>query len=69
MFLTPGNLQQPPMMLLLSAASEAVDMHGAISQTPAEITAKFMWTPPMPDAKVLVDQPAEADVYLSQDAI
>ena len=57
------------MMLLLSAASEAVDMHGAISQTPAEITAKFMWTPPMPDAKVLVDQPAEADVYLSQDAI
>ena len=69
MFLKPGHLWQPPMMLLLSAASEAVDMHGAISRTPAEITAKFIWTPPMPDAKALVNQLAQADVYLSQDAI
>ena len=72
MFLKPRGLSQPPMMLLLSAASEAVDMRGEISQTPAEITGKYMWTPPMPNANVtsaLVDQLAEADVYLSQDAI
>ena len=46
MFLKPRGLSQPPMMLLLSAASEAVDMRGRLSQTPAEITGKYMWTPP-----------------------
>ena len=69
MFLKPGYLQQPPMMLLLSAASEAVDMREKISQTPAEITGKYMWTPPMPHPNALVHQLAEADVYLSEDAI
>ena len=69
MFLKPRGLSQPPMMLLLSAASEAVDMRGRLSQTPAEITGKYMWTPPIPHPNALVDQLAEADVYLSEDAI
>ena len=69
MFLKNGHLLRPPMMLLLSAASEAVDMHGAISQTPAEITGKYMWTPPIPHTKALVSQLAQADVYLSETAI
>ena len=68
-FLKPRNLPSPPMMLLLSAASEAADTLGRISQTPAEITAKYMWTPPMPDANVLVDQLVGADVYLSEGAV
>ena len=53
---------------MLSAASEAANEQGAIYTTPAEITAKYMWTPPIPNASQLVHQLAAADVYL-EDAI
>ena len=54
---------------MLSAASEAANEQGAIYTTPAEITAKYMWTPPIPNASQLVHQLAAADVYLEEDAI
>ena len=66
---TPIYLQRCPMALLLSAASETQDVPGQTYTTPVEITAKYMWTPPIPQANELVDQLAEADVFLSQDAI
>ena len=66
---TPPYLKQRPMVLLLSAASEMQSVQGKTFTTPTEITAKYMWTPPMPDAKVLVDQLADANVYLSEDAV
>ena len=66
---TPPYLKQRPMVLLLSAASEMQSVQGQTFTTPTEITAKYMWTPPMPDAKVLVDQLADANVYLSEDAV
>ena len=66
---TPSYLQRRPMALLLSAASETQDVPGQTYTTPVEITAKYMWTPPIPQANELVDQLAEADVFLSQDAI
>ena len=65
----PPYLKRRPMVLLLSAASEMQSVQGQTFTTPTEITGKYMWTPPMPDAKALVNQLAQADVYLSQDAI
>ena len=64
----PGYLQKRLKVLMLSAASEAANEQGAIYTTPAEITAKYMWTPPMPNASQLVHQLAAADVYLEEDA-
>ena len=66
---TPPYLEQRPMVLLLSAASETQSVQGQTFTTPTEISAKCMWTPPMPDANVLVDQLAAANVYLSEDAV
>ena len=65
----PGYLQKRLKVLMLSAASEAANEQGAIYTTPAEITAKYMWTPPMPNASQLVHQLAAADVYLKEDVI
>ena len=65
----PPYLERRPMVLLLSAASETQNVQGQIYTTPTKITAKFMWTPPVPHANALVDQLARADVYLSEDAI
>ena len=65
----PGYLQKRLKVLMLSAASEAANEQGAIYTTPAEITAKYMWTPPFPLARELVHQLAAADVYLEEDAI
>ncbi|CAJ1385660.1 unnamed protein product [Effrenium voratum] len=65
----PSYLKRRPMVLLLSAASEGTDQQGRTYLTPAAVTAKYMWTPPIPHANELVDQLAEADVYLSQDAV
>ena len=65
----PGYLQDRLKVLMLSAASEAANEQGAIHTTPAEITAKYMWTPPIPNASQLVHQLAAADVYLKEDAI
>ena len=65
----PGYLQKRLKVLMLSAASEAANEQGAIYTTPAEITAKYMWTPPIPNASQLVHQLAAADVYLEEDAI
>ena len=65
----PGYLQKRLKVLMLSAASEAANEQGAIYTTPAEITAKYMWTPPIPLASQLVHQLAAADVYLEEDAI
>ena len=65
----PQYLKQRPMVLLLSAASEMQSVQGQTFTTPTEFTAKYMWMPPMPDAKVLVDQLADANVYLSEEAI
>ena len=65
----PGYLQKRLKVLMLSAASEAANEQGAIYTTPAEITAKYMWTPPIPNASQLVHQLAAADVYLKEDAI
>ena len=65
----PPYLKQRPMVLLLSAASEMQSVQGQTFTTPTEISAKYMWTPPMPDANVLVDELAAADVYLSEDAV
>ena len=64
----PGYLQDRLKVLMLSAASEAANEQGAIYTTPAEITAKYMWTPPMPNASQLVHQLAAADVHLEEDA-
>ena len=70
-FLKPKHTEilSPPMMLLLSTASEAENEQGKIYTTPAEITAKYMWTPPIPPASQLVHQLAAADVNLTEDAI
>ena len=57
------------MVLLLSAASEMQRLQGQTFTTPTEITEKYMWMPPMPDAKVLVDQLADSNVYLSEEAV
>ncbi|CAJ1408428.1 unnamed protein product [Effrenium voratum] len=65
----PSYLKRRPMVLLLSAASEGTDQQGRTYLTPAAVPAKYMWTPPIPHANELVDQLAEADVYLSQDAV
>ena len=65
----PPYLERRPMVLLLSAASEMQSVQGQTFITPSEITAKYMWKPPMPDAKELADQLAGADVYLSEDAV
>eukprot|EP00438_Fugacium_kawagutii_P003152 Skav218932 [mRNA] locus=scaffold678:83969:85975:+ [translate_table: standard] len=65
----PLYLEQRPMVLLLSAASEMQSVTGQTFTTPTEITGKYMWTPPMPDANVLVHELAAADVYLSEDAV
>ena len=65
----PGYLQKRLKVLMLSAASEAENEQGKIYTTPAEITAKYMWTPPIPNARQLVHQLAAADVYLKEDAI
>ena len=65
----PGYLQKRLKVLMLSAASEAANEQGAIYTTPAEIKAKYMWTPPIPNASQLVHQLAAADVYLEEDAI
>ena len=65
----PGYLQKRLKVLMLSAASEAANEQGAIYTTPAEITAKYMWTPPMPNASQLVHQLEAADVYLEEDVI
>ena len=65
----PGYLQDRLKVLMLSAASEAANEQGKIYTTPAEITAKYMWTPPIPNASQLVHQLAAADVYLKEDAI
>ena len=65
----PGYLQKRLKVLMLSAASEAANEQGAIYTTPAEITAKYMWTPPMPNASQLVHQLEAADVYLKEDVI
>ena len=65
----PGYLQDRLKVLMLSAASEAANEQGAIYTTPAEITAKYMWTPPIPLASQLVHQLAAADVYLEEDAV
>ena len=65
----PGYLQNKLKVLMLSAASEAENEQGKIYTTPAEITAKYMWTPPIPLARELVHQLAAADVYLEEDAI
>ena len=64
----PGYLQKRLKVLMLSAASEAANEQGKIYTTPAEITAKYMWTPPIPNASQLVHQLAAADVYLEEDA-
>ena len=64
----PGYLQDRLKVLMLSAASEAANAQGAIYTTPAEITAKYMWTPPIPNASQLVHQLAAADVHLEEDA-
>ena len=66
---TPSYLPQRPMVLLLSAVSEAKRLQGQIRLTPSEITDKFMWTPPVPSPSVLADQLAAASVGLSEDAI
>ena len=65
----PGYLQKRLKVLMLSAASEAANEQGAIYTTPAEITAKYMWTPPVPNASQLVHQLEAADVYLKEDVI
>ena len=65
----PGYLQKRLKVLMLSAASEAENEQGKIYRTPAEITAEYMWTPPIPNASQLVHQLAAADVYLKEDAI
>ena len=57
------------MVLLLSAASEMQSVQRQTFTTPTEISAKYIWTPPMPSANVLVDQLAAANVYLSEEAI
>ncbi|CAE7300082.1 unnamed protein product [Symbiodinium sp. CCMP2592] len=66
---TPTYLKQRLMVLLLSAASEAETVQGQIRLTPGEITDKFMWTPPMPNASVLASELSEAGVRLTKDAI
>ena len=66
---TPTYLPKRPMVLLLSAASEAEPVQGQIRLTPSEITVKFMWTPPMPNASVLASELSAASVRLTKDAI
>ena len=66
---TPPYLTQRPMVLLLSAASELQSVERPTFTTPCEIYGKYMWTPPIPHAKALVNQLAQADVHLSEAAV
>ena len=67
----PGYLEDRLKVLMLSAASEPAIEPGKLyyCTTPGEITAKYMWTPPIPNARQLVHQLAAADVRLKEDAI
>ena len=67
----PGYLVKRVKVLMLSAASEPAIEPGKIYYytTPGQITAKYMWTPPIPKASQLVHQLAAADVRLKEDAI
>lgn len=58
-----------PNILLFSAAGEAATPAGESVATPSEITQKFIWTPPMPDARVLKEPLEKAGVALDVESI
>lgn len=58
-----------PKVLLFSAAGEAASTTGELVATPSELTQKYMWTPPMPNASVLKAPLAKADIKLSVESI
>ena len=65
----PSHLRERLKVLMLFTVSEAKNEQGEIHTAPVQITAKYMWTPPIPLASQLVDQLAAANVHLTEDAI
>ncbi|CAE7193949.1 unnamed protein product [Symbiodinium sp. CCMP2592] len=58
-----------PKLLLFSAAGDASRSGNITESTPAEITQKFMWTPPLSYTKELQTELKEAGVRLDQKSI
>ena len=71
LFRAPQQWQElkPPKILLFSAASEGQGGQGAPTATPTEITKKYMWYPPVPDAGTLSANLAAAEVYLDAESV
>ena len=65
----PGYLRQRLKVLMLFTVSKAKNEQGEIHTAPVQITAKYMWTPPIPLASQLVDQLAAANVHLTEGAL
>jgi len=60
---------KPPKILLFSAAAEAKTESGNPIGTPAEILKKYMWYPPVPDAAILSNNLAAAEVFLDSESV
>eukprot|EP00435_Cladocopium_sp_Y103_P036016 s2563_g9.t1 len=58
-----------PRVLLFSSSGEASSTTQAVVATPAEITQKFMWTPPLPCNSELKKQLDESGVKLDEKSI
>ena len=64
-----SNEKHRPKLLLFSASDDASGSENLTASTPAEITQKFMWTPPLTYTKELETQLKEAGVRLDQKSI
>ena len=58
-----------PRVLLFSSSGEAASKTQAVVATPAEITQKFMWTPPLPCNSELKKQLDESGIKLDEKSI
>ena len=64
----PDRLSKPD-FLFFSTATTGEDDKGNFVVTPAEITKKYMWYPPIPKTAPLVADLKEADVFLSEQSV
>ncbi|CAJ1404704.1 unnamed protein product [Effrenium voratum] len=64
-----SNKQYRTKVLLFSASGDASTASGRVVSTPAEITQKYMWIPPLSNTQELETQLEEAGVRLDQKSI
>ena len=69
LLLEPPKFRHRRVKVLMLSTAEAEEPQGKFWTTPRQVTAKYMWTPPIPLPSQLVDQLAAADVYLTEAAI